>query len=76
MSPGFSAAFAIASRGALIALGLHAMWDFSLRIPAVAVTCAVLMGIALARTEPARSASLGPSKVPDLAEASATGVQP
>ena len=76
LSPGFSAAFAIASRGALIALGLHAMWDFSLRIPAVAVTCAVLMGIALARTEPARSASLGPSKVPDLAEASATGVQP
>jgi len=34
-----------ASRAALVAVGLHAMWDFSLRIPAVAVATAATMGL-------------------------------
>jgi len=34
-----------ASKAALIAIALHAMWDFSLRIPAVAVMAAATMGM-------------------------------
>jgi spore germination protein YaaH/O-antigen ligase len=34
----------VASRAALVAVGLHAVWDFSLRIPAVAVLTAATMG--------------------------------
>lgn len=34
-----------ASRAALVAVALHAMWDFSLRIPAVAAMAAAAMGL-------------------------------
>jgi hypothetical protein len=38
----------IASKAALVAVGMHAVWDFSLRIPAVAVTTAAAMGLGYA----------------------------
>ena len=34
-----------ASRAALVAVSVHAVWDFSLRIPAVAVAAAAAMGV-------------------------------
>jgi len=34
----------VASRAAVVAVGLHAVWDFSLRIPAVAVLAAATIG--------------------------------
>lgn len=42
-----AAAFPIACRAAIAALAVHAAWDFSLRIPAVAAIGAALMGLAL-----------------------------
>lgn len=44
---GFDAAFNIACTAAIVAVAVHAMWDFSLRIPAVAVVCAGMVGIDL-----------------------------
>jgi O-antigen ligase len=41
-----SKAFGAACRAALIAVALHSLWDFSLRIPAVATAVSVLMGLA------------------------------
>ena len=35
-----------ATRAALVAVALHAVWDFSLRIPAAAVATAAIMGLA------------------------------
>ena len=46
--------FRTASRGAIVVFALHAVWDFSLRIPAVAVMAAVLIGSAVAPVEPDR----------------------
>jgi O-antigen ligase len=45
---GFDAAFTVACRAAIVAVALHALWDFSLRIPAVAVVMAAVMGVGLA----------------------------
>jgi hypothetical protein len=33
-----------------VAVAVHALWDFSLRIPAVAVVCAATLGLALMRS--------------------------
>jgi len=41
---GFDAAFGVAARAAVVAAALHGAWDFSLRIPAVAVVGAVVLG--------------------------------
>jgi O-antigen ligase len=49
---GFDVAFSVACRAAIVAAALHAMWDFSLRIPAVAVVCGVVVGGSL-RTQAA-----------------------
>ncbi len=50
-----STPFPIACRAAIAALAVHAAWDFSLRIPAVAAVGAAVLGLALTRrttTEP------------------------
>jgi O-antigen ligase len=46
---GGAAAIPIACCAAIAAMAVHAAWDFSLRIPAVAVIGAVVMGMALTR---------------------------
>jgi O-antigen ligase len=45
-SDGFGWKFRMASQAAILVLALHALGDFSLRIPAVAVMAAVIMGVA------------------------------
>ena len=47
---GGSATLVVACQAALAALAVHAAWDFSLRIPAVAIIAATLMGLALTRS--------------------------
>ncbi len=44
---GFDAGFRVAGRAAIAAVAVHALWDFSLRIPAVALTAAVIAGVLL-----------------------------
>jgi len=50
-----AAAFSIACRAAIAALAVHAVFDFSLRIPAVAVLGSALLGMTLARPSSAKS---------------------
>jgi len=46
-SSGFDFAFSVACRAAIVAVAVHGLWDFSLRIPAVAAVCAVVMGVVM-----------------------------
>ena len=45
--------FALVAVGATLLVGLHALVDFSLQIPAVAVTFAALLGLGVAQATPA-----------------------
>ncbi|HEX4823514.1 MAG TPA: O-antigen ligase family protein [Candidatus Polarisedimenticolaceae bacterium] len=51
----FDVAFSVACRAAIVAVALHAIWDFSLRMPAVAVALGAV--VALAPNQTARSGS-------------------
>jgi O-antigen ligase len=77
---GFDAAFSVACGAALTAVAVHAMWDFSLRIPAVAVTCAVVGGSALgsyATTTVARvEESVLPMPATDMPSRAPVSIQP
>jgi hypothetical protein len=42
----FDVAFSVACTAAVVAVALHAMWDFSLRIPGVASVAVMVIGIA------------------------------
>jgi O-antigen ligase len=39
----------VVAKAALVAVALHAAWDFSLRIPSVAAAAAILLGVAVSR---------------------------
>jgi len=64
---------------ATLLVGLHALVDFSLQIPAVAVLYAFMMGLALAQSSPSqkrrRSAADDPARVPSADPASASGAE-
>jgi O-antigen ligase len=47
-----NAAIDTAVRAAILAVAIHALWDFSLRIPAIAVSTSTLLGLALSRVGP------------------------
>jgi O-antigen ligase len=53
-----------ATRAALSAVALHAMWDFSLRIPSVAATAAAAMGLGFAAHAAAKTSRAETSAFP------------
>jgi O-antigen ligase len=51
--------FPLAATGATVLVGLHALVDFSLQIPAIAVTYATLLGIGVAQATPSPTRAYG-----------------
>ena len=63
---GFEAAFALACRAAIVAVAVHALWDFSLRIPAVSAVAAVVVGVTLGGYATATDSRAAESAFPPL----------
>lgn len=48
----------VAARAAIVVVSMHALWDFSLRIPAIAVSTCVLLGLVMSNARPGTAAAV------------------